>query len=142
MGWLVGLLVYRMLRSVDHYQVEILLSLALVAGGYAGADALHLSGPIAMVVAGLHRQSRPDLRHVGDDYRTPEDVFWELVDEILNAVLFVLIGLEVLVLTSATDLIAGLLAIVIVLAARVASVGLPMWALRRWDRWARRWCRS
>ena len=62
------------------------------------------------------------------------DVFWELVDEILNAVLFVLIGLEVLVLTfSASDLVAGLLAIGIVLAARVASVGLPMWAMRRWE---------
>ncbi len=55
----VGFLVYRLLKSVDNYQVEILLSLALVAGGYAAADALHLSGPIAMVVAGLlDRQPR------------------------------------------------------------------------------------
>jgi monovalent cation:H+ antiporter, CPA1 family len=133
-GLLVGLLVYRMLRSVDHYQVEILLSLALVAGGYAGADALHLSGPIAMVVAGLLIGNHGRIFAMSATTIEHLDVFWELVDEILNAVLFVLIGLEVLVLTfSATDLVAGLMAIVIVLAARVVSVGLPMWALRRWE---------
>jgi CPA1 family monovalent cation:H+ antiporter len=133
-GLLAGLLVYAMLRSVDHYQVEILLSLALVAGGYAGADALHLSGPIAMVVAGLIIGNHG--RNLAMSATTIEhlDLFWELVDEILNAVLFVLIGLEVLVLTfSAIDLVAGLLAIIIVLAARIASVGLPIWALRRWQ---------
>ena len=133
-GLLAGILVYRMLKSVDRYQVEILLSLALVAGGYALAEALHLSGPIAMVLAGLlignhgrsFAMSPTTIEHLG--------LFWELVDEILNAVLFVLIGLEVLVLTfSATDLAAGLLAILIVLAARVASVGLPVWVLRRWE---------
>jgi CPA1 family monovalent cation:H+ antiporter len=133
-GLLVGLLVYRMLRSVDHYQVEILLSLGLVAGGYAGAEALHLSGPIAMVVAGLLIGNHGRIFAMSATTIEHLDVFWELVDEILNAVLFVLIGLEVLVLTfSRLDLVAGLLAIAIVLAARVASVGLPIWALRRWE---------
>ena len=133
-GLLVGLLVYRMLRSVDHYQVEILLSLALVAGGYAGADALHLSGPIAMVVAGLIIGNHGRFFAMSATTAEHLDVFWELVDEILNAVLFVLIGLEVLVLPfTATYLVAGLLAILIVLAARLASVGLPVWALRRWE---------
>ena len=74
-GLVVGLLVFLMLRSVDDYKVEILLSLALVAGGYALADAWHLSGPIAMVVAGLDdRQPRAELRHVRDHERTPRPV--------------------------------------------------------------------
>jgi CPA1 family monovalent cation:H+ antiporter len=133
-GLLVGVLVYRMLRLVDNYQVEILLSLALVAGGYAGAEALHLSGPIAMVVAGLLIGNHGRLFAMSSATIEHLDVFWELVDEILNAVLFVLIGLEVLVLSfSRLDLIAGILAIGIVLFARVVSVGLPMWALQRWE---------
>jgi len=131
-GLVVGLLVFWMLRSVDEYKVEVLLSLALVAGGYALADALHLSGPIAMVVAGLMIGNHG--RNFAMSATTIErlDQFWELVDEIFNAVLFVLIGLEVLALTfTAKNLVAGLLAIPIVLAARLISVGLPIRVLRR-----------
>ena len=131
-GLVVGLLVFLMLRSVDEYKVEVLLSLALVAGGYALADALHLSGPIAMVVAGLMIGNHG--RNFAMSATTIErlDQFWELVDEIFNAVLFVLIGLEVLALTfTAKNLVAGLLAIPIVLAARLISVGLPIRVLRR-----------
>ena len=133
-GFAIGLLVYWMLKSVDNYQVEILLSLGLVAGGYALADAMHLSGPIAMVVAGLlignhgrsFAMSRKTVEHL--------DLFWELIDEILNAVLFVVLGLEVLVVTfSGKYLVAGLLAIPVVLLARLVSVGLPIWVLRRWQ---------
>ena len=134
-GLVVGWLVYRMLRSVDEYKVEILLSLALVAGGYALADALHLSGPIAMVVAGLMIGNHG--RSLAMSATTEErlDQFWELIDEILNAVLFVLIGLEVLALTfTARILAAGVLSIPIVLAARLASVGLPVRMLRHLTR--------
>ena len=116
-----------MLKSVDDYQVEILLSLALVAGGYALAHALHLSGPIAMVVAGLMIGNHG--RSFAMSATTTEhlDLFWELIDEILNAVLFVLIGLEVLALTfTAKYLVAGLLAI-------------PSSSLHAWSRSA---CRS
>ena len=112
--------------------MEILLSLALVAGGYALADALHLSGPIAMVVAGLMIGNHGRSFAMSATTNERLDLFWELVDETLNAVLFVLIGLEVLVLTfTAKSLVAGLLAIPIVLAARLISVGLPIRVLRR-----------
>jgi len=126
-GLVVGLLVYRMLRSVDDYQVEILLSLALVAGGYAAAEALHVSGPIAMVVAGLLIGNHGRSFAMSETTTHHLDLFWELVDETLNAVLFVLIGLEVLVLTfTASNLEAGLLAIPIVLLARLVAVALPV----------------
>jgi CPA1 family monovalent cation:H+ antiporter len=133
-GLAAGWLVYRMLKSVDNYQVEILLSLALVAGGYALADALHLSGPIAIVVAGLMVGNQGRQFAMSPKTREHLDLFWELIDEVLNAILFVLIGMEVLVLPfTATYLAAGLLAILVVLAARLVSVGLPVWLLRRWE---------
>ncbi|MGD0040642.1 MAG: sodium:proton antiporter [Isosphaeraceae bacterium] len=134
-GLAIGLVAYRMLKSVDNYQVEILLSLALVWGGSALADALHISAPIAMVVAGLLIGNQG--RSFAMSKMTTEhlDLFWELVDEGLNAVLFVAIGMELLVLTfTASYLAAGVLAVVIVLVARLVSVGLPVWLLRRSER--------
>ncbi len=83
-----------LLRTVDNYQVEVLITLAMVMGGYAMALALHTSGPIAMVVAGLLIGNRGRVLAMSDRTREHLDTFWELVDEILNAVLFVLIGLE------------------------------------------------
>ena len=131
-GLLVGWITYRMLKSVNNYQVEILLSLALVTGGYALADRLHLSGPIAMVVAGLLIGNHGRAFAMSDTTREHLDMFWELVDEILNAVLFVLIGLEVLVLNlRGVYLLAGLLAIPVVLMARAVSVGIPVMTIRR-----------
>jgi CPA1 family monovalent cation:H+ antiporter len=133
-GLAAGLLAYVLLRSVDNYQVEILLSLALVAGGYALAEALHLSGPIAMVVAGLLIGNQGRSFAMSAMTAQNLDLFWELIDEILNAVLFVLLGLELLVLTfTARHLVAGLLSIPIVLAARFLSVAIPIWGLRRWQ---------
>ena len=132
-GLVLGWLVYHLLKSVDNYQVEILLTLALVMGGYTLARALHTSGPIAIVVAGLLIGNHG--RHFAMSDRTREhlDTFWELVDGILNTVLFVLIGLEVLLLSfSGSLLLAGLLAAAIVLLARWISVGLPVAVLRRW----------
>jgi len=130
LGLVLGYAAFRMLRSVDSYQVEILITLALVMGSFAVADLLHTSGPIAVVVAGLlignhgrrFAMSKATIEHL--------DSFWELLDEMLNAVLFVLIGLEVLVLTfQTTYLVAGLVAIPLVLAARWISVALQVRAL-------------
>jgi CPA1 family monovalent cation:H+ antiporter len=127
-----GFLAFLLFRSVDNYEVEILLSLALVAGGYALAGALHVSGPIAMVVAGLLVGNQGRSLAMSDRTREHLDTFWKLVDEVLNAVLFVLIGLEVLVITfNRLWLGAGLLAIPIVLVARWVAVGAPVLALRR-----------
>ena len=80
-----------MLRSVDNYAVEVLVTLALVMGGYALAKQLHVSGPIAMVVAGLLIGNHGRLFAMSEQTRLQLDTFWELVDEILNAVLFVLV---------------------------------------------------
>lgn len=129
-GFVLGYLGFYLMKSVDNYQVEILLTLALVFGGYTLAHALHLSGPIAVVVAGLiigHRGRRAmpaaARARLGD--------FWELLDEILNVVLFVLIGLEALVLHwQGAYFAAGLLAIPLILFARLVSVGAPIVFLR------------
>jgi CPA1 family monovalent cation:H+ antiporter len=109
-GLVAGWITYLLLKSVDNYQVEVLLTLALVMGGYAIASALHLSGPIAIVVAGLLIGNHGRRFAMSQTTREHLDTFWELVDEILNAFLFVFIGLEVLVLTFRRDLLlAGLL---------------------------------
>jgi CPA1 family monovalent cation:H+ antiporter len=130
-GLAIGYLAYLMLKSVDHYQVEVLITLALVMGGYTLAQELHTSGPLAMVVAGLMIGNHGRALAMSETTREHLDTFWELLDEILNAVLFVLIGFELLVLTlKAPYLIAGLLAVPTVLLSRFLSVGLPMSFLR------------
>lgn len=132
-GLAIGYGAYRMLASVDNYQVEILITLALVMGGYALATRLHLSGPIAIVVAGLLIGNHG--RRFAMSERTIEhlDSFWELIDEVLNAVLFVLIGLEVLLISFEPAWgWAAALAIPVVLASRLASVSVA--ALVPWLR--------
>jgi CPA1 family monovalent cation:H+ antiporter len=130
-GLLIGAIAFYMLRSVDQYQVEILTTLALAMGGYALAGAIHVSGPIAIVVAGLMIGNHGRRFAMSDTTREHLDTFWELVDEILNAVLFVMIGLEVLVLAFVpSHLLVGILAIPIVLLARFISVGIPVSVLR------------
>ncbi|MHC4140165.1 MAG: cation:proton antiporter [Planctomycetota bacterium] len=131
-GFAIGWLAYLMLKSVNNYQVEVLLTLALVMGGYSLAYTIHVSGPIAMVVAGIFIGNRGRLFAMSEKTREHLDSFWELMDEILNAVLFLLIGLEVLVIaTKGSYLIAGLAMIPVVLLARFISVGLPVTFMRR-----------
>jgi len=131
-GLALGAVFYLLFRSVDAYQVEVLLSLALVAGGYALAERLHLSAPIAVVVAGLVIGNPGRALAMSDTTRDRLDGFWELVDEILNAVLFVLIGLEVLALSFTGRFLAVRLALVpAVLFARLVSVAGPVALFRR-----------
>jgi CPA1 family monovalent cation:H+ antiporter len=131
-GFGTGYLTYYMLKKIDNYQVEVLITLALVTGGYALAEALHFSAPIAIVVAGLLIGNHGRQFAMSDMTREHLDKFWELIDEVLNAVLFVLIGLEVMVISfSYSILVAGALAVLIVLAARFISVSVPILMLKK-----------
>ncbi|MBW2506407.1 MAG: sodium:proton antiporter [Deltaproteobacteria bacterium] len=131
-GFGAGYLTYYMLKKIDNYQVEVLITLALVTGGYALAEALHFSAPIAIVVAGLLIGNHGRQFAMSDMTRVHLDKFWELIDEVLNAVLFVLIGLEVMVISfSYSILLAGALAVLIVLAARFISVSVPILMLKK-----------
>jgi len=126
-GFIIGFIAFRMLASIDNYQVEILLTLSLVLGGYALASSLHISGPIAVVVAGLLIGNKGRKFAMSEKTRLHLDNFWELIDEILNAILFVLIGLEVLLLSFEIQYLwAGLIMIPVTLLARFISVGTPV----------------
>jgi CPA1 family monovalent cation:H+ antiporter len=128
-----GALAFWMLKQVDDYSVEVLITLAVTTGGYALGEILHLSAPIAIVVAGLLIGNHGRAHAMSERTREHLDTFWELIDEILNAVLFVLIGMEVLILAYREEyLYAGLLAIPIALFARLVSVGIPIGAMRRY----------
>jgi len=139
LGLALGYATYWALRTIDNYQVEMMITLALVMGGTALATALHTSGPLAIVVAGLIVGNKGRREGMSDITREYLDKFWELLDELFNAVLFVLIGLEMLVLDiSRTTLLVGLVAIVLVLVARWVSVGLPLALLQRFYPFDRR----
>ena len=138
-GLLAGGMAFYLLRSIDNYQVEVLLTLALVMGGYAAASALHLSGPIAMVVAGLMIGNHGRTLAMSETTREHLDSFWELVDEVFNAVLFVLIGLEILLLSFRGEYLLATIAIIpAVLLARFISVATPITLLRRYRRFSPR----
>jgi monovalent cation:H+ antiporter, CPA1 family len=123
-GILLGWLAYRVMRSIDHYQTETLITLAIVMGGYTLAHMLHISGPLAMVVAGLimggEKTRQGAMSHTTELYL---DKFWETVDELLNALLFLLLGLRLITLPiEKTYLLAGVLTIAGVLLARFVSL--------------------
>ena len=122
-GLIAGYMAYRAMRSMDEYALEVTISLAVVMGGYALCSYLHVSGPLAMAVAGLLIGNQGVTFAMSDVTRDYVIKFWELVDELLNSVLFLLIGLEMIALVPGlphAEL--GLLAIPITLAARAAAV--------------------
>jgi len=126
-GLVIGWIAYGILKSIDNYQIEILVTLSLVTGGYALASAINISGPIAIVVAGLLIGNHGRKLAMSEVTRNNLDMFWELIDVILNSVLFVLMGLELLVLQlSLTHVLAAVAAIFIVLLSRFVSIGTPM----------------
>ncbi len=132
LGLVLGFVLVLLLRSVDDYKTEVLLTLAGVTGGYVACTALHVSGPLAMVVAGLFIGNRGRMAAMSGESARRMDEFWELIDEILNAVLFVLIGLEVLIITlKPSYLVAGLVVIPLTLLGRLVSVGGMTLLLRR-----------
>jgi CPA1 family monovalent cation:H+ antiporter len=132
LGALTGWGAYRMTRAVDEYALEVMLSLALATGTYALAQAVHASGPIAVVVAGILLGNRGAQRGMSERTRRYVFGFWDVLDQVLNAVLFLLIGLEVLLLRfdSAFAPLA-LAAVPLALAGRFAAVGGSVAALGR-----------
>ena len=131
LGAIIGYAGYKLIASIDNYQVEVLLTLAIVMGGYTLAHFTHVSGPLAMVVAGLITGNKSKKKGMSDTTAEYVDKFWELIDAILNAVLFVLIGLELLVIQiNKLVLIAALFILVITLITRYISVYIPSIAVR------------
>lgn len=129
LGLLLGYLAYSLMKSIDEYSVEVMITLAVAMGGYLLAQKLHFSGPLAVVVAGLiigHDRVREST--MSDKTELYIDKFWETSDALLNGILFVLIGLEILILPfERTFLLAGALAIPLILLSRYASVFLPVY---------------
>jgi len=126
LGGIVGWIGYKLIASIDNYQVEVLLTLAVVMGGYTLAHFVHVSGPLAMVVAGLITGNHGKSYGMSDTTTEYIDKFWELIDKILNALLFVLIGLELLVIQKdRIVLIVAIILIVVVLLTRYISVLVP-----------------
>lgn len=131
LGWLLGYIGFYLLRSIDHYIVEVGLTLAIVMGGYMLADHLHVSGPLAMVVAGLITGNESREHGMSATTRDYIDKFWEMLDEFLNGILFLLIGFEMLVIHFNIVLFwLGCVSIIIVLLARLISVSLPILVLK------------
>lgn len=128
LGAILGWITYRLMSSIDHYEVEVILTIAVVMGGTLIAHKMHFSAPLAMVTAGLivgnDKVRDTAMSEITETY---VDKFWELIDVFLNTILFVMIGMEILILTlEGSYLLAGLLGIPIVLASRFISLWLPI----------------
>lgn len=133
LGLGLGFVAYQMMKSIDNYEVEVMITLAIVLGGYLLASRLHFSGPLAMVVTGLmignERFRTTTMSEITETYI---DKFWEIIDLLMNAILFVLIGLEIVVLPfNQQFFMLGLLAIPLVLMSRFAALALPIEFFRR-----------
>ena len=131
LGLVLGWLTFRLMRRIDDYPLEVLLTLGLAFGGYELAVWLHVSAPIMAVCAGLLIGDIGAKHGMSEETRKYVDAFWKLIDEILNAVLFLLIGFEVFAIAFPTDyLLAGIGAIGLSLLARLAAVAVPVMLLR------------
>ncbi len=133
LGLILGFIAYRLMKSIDDYSVEVLITIAIVMGGYLLAQTLHMSGPLAVVVAGLivgHDTVRDT--SMSETTEIYIDKFWETWDALLNGVLFVLIGLEILVLPfEKAYIMAGIVAIPIILFARWVSLSVPIFVFEK-----------
>ena len=129
-GIALGFVTYLLLRSIDSYQEEVLLTLAAVLGGYALADRLHVSGPLAMVAVGLVVGNHGRATAMSETTRHNLDMFWELIDAILNSVLFMLLGFEIVALKFFhSAAVAALVVVAVTLFARWITVMLPLRSL-------------
>ena len=131
LGLGLGYVAYWAMKTIDNYKVEVMITLAVVMGGYMVAEKLHISEPLAMVVAGLLVGNKGRTHSMSDVTRDYVDKFWEVIDEIMNAILFLLIGLEMLVINfTPVYLCLGIICIFVVLLARLISVWLPITVLK------------
>jgi CPA1 family monovalent cation:H+ antiporter len=131
LGLGLGYIVYRTLMSIDDHPLELLITLALVMFTYASSFRIHVSGPIAVVVAGLLIGNPGRQFAMSERTREHVDAFWSMLDEILNAVLFLLLGLQVFAVPAGPNaILAALFSVVVVLFARLVSVGAPVAAMR------------
>lgn len=131
LGVVLGWLTFRVMRRIDDYSLEVLLTLGLAFGGYELAVALHVSAPIMAVCAGLLIGDIGAKHGMSEETRNYVDAFWKLIDEILNAVLFLMIGFEVFAIAfDASFLITGLASIGLALLARLSAVAIPVLLLK------------
>ena len=132
-GALLGYLAYFLIRSIDNYRVEVLITLVIVMCGYSLADHFHLSGPLAIIIAGIIVGTKGKQAGMSEISRDYLEKFWDLIDEIFNAVLFLLIGLEMLIIkVDTTIMLIGGILILLVLLARYLAVGIPVLFLKLW----------
>lgn len=126
-GLLLGYIGFWALRSINNYVVEVLITLAIVMGGYLFAAYLHVSGPLAMVMAGIITGNKSRAEGMSNSSEEYIDKFWEMIDEIFNAILFLLIGFEMLIVPFTWMFFwLGCITVVIVLLARLISVAIPV----------------
>ncbi|MGG7034990.1 MAG: cation:proton antiporter [Flavobacterium sp.] len=126
LGGLLGFTASNVIKKIDDYNVSVLITLSIVMGGFLIAKSLHVSSPLAMVIAGLIIGNYGKKVAMGDVTKDYLEKFWELIDEILNAILFLFIGFELLLLPDLSErLVIGFVTIFIVLFARVSSIVLP-----------------
>jgi CPA1 family monovalent cation:H+ antiporter len=128
LGLILGWVTFKLMKSIDDYDIEVIITLATVMGGTVIAQKLHISAPLAMVTAGLY-VGNDTVRHSAMSKITENyvDKFWELIDILLNTILFVLIGMEILVLSfEKSFFISGLLAVPLILICRYLSLILPV----------------
>ncbi|MDO6727432.1 sodium:proton antiporter [Cognatishimia sp. 1_MG-2023] len=131
LGVVLGWLTFRVMRRIDDYSLEVLLTLGLAFGGYELAVALHVSAPIMAVCAGLLIGDIGAKHGMSQETRMYVDAFWKLIDEILNAVLFLMIGFEVFAIAFDTSfLVAGVASIALALLARLSAVAIPVLLLK------------
>lgn len=128
LGLILGWLAYRMMKSIDNYEIEVIITIAIVMGGTLLAHKWHLSSPLAMVTAGLLvGNDKVRKAAMSEETEGYVDKFWELIDVLFNIILFVLIGMEMLVLTFRLDyILAGLIAVPFMLLCRYLSLWLPV----------------
>ncbi|MDB5088893.1 MAG: sodium:proton antiporter [Mucilaginibacter sp.] len=132
-GAILGYLAHLLIKSIDNYRVEVLITLTVVMCGYSIADHFHLSGPLAIIIAGIIMGTKGKTEGLSEISRDYLGKFWDLTDEIFNAILFLLIGLEMLIIkVNPTILLIGGIMVVVVLLARLICVAFPVIFLKIW----------